>query len=83
MLNYNDRRFRSVSNTPNGEVSGQTMFHYSQVGEIVTGTYSGGGIVAGQLIAKVLPDGRLDMRYHHLNESGTFMLGQCLSTPKF
>jgi hypothetical protein len=27
-------------------------------------------------------DGALNMRYHHLNKSGGFMLGKCISTPE-
>lgn len=74
--------FRSVANTANGEVGAETRFHYQQSGNIVTATYSGGEIVSGHLIAKVLASGQLDMRYHHLNRGGEFMLGTCLSTPR-
>lgn len=80
--NLEGKVFRSVSNTDNGEVNADTLFHYRQDGDIVTADYSGGGIVAGHLIAKVLADGRMDMRYHHLNADGDFMLGKCLSTPE-
>jgi hypothetical protein len=77
-----DRKvFRSVSNTDNGDVGADTLFHYRQTDDIVTADYSGGSIVVGHLIAKVLADGRLDMRYHHLNDKGDFMLGTCMSTP--
>jgi hypothetical protein len=74
--------FRSIANSANGEVSAATVFHYRQQGDIVTAIYSGGGILHGQLLARVLPSGQLDMRYHHLNASGQFMLGKCLSTPE-
>lgn len=80
--NLDGKVFRSVSNTRNGEVGADTTFQYRQSGSVVTATYSGGTIVSGQLIAKVLPSGQLDMRYHHLNLAGEFMLGQCLSTPE-
>ena len=36
----------------------------------------------GHLIAKVRPDGLLDMRYHHLNDRGELMLWTCRSTPE-
>jgi hypothetical protein len=39
-------------------------------------------VVGGAMIATVLADGRLDMRYHHLNDKGDFMLSTCLSTPE-
>lgn len=81
-INLDGRTFRSVSNTENGEVSTSTIFHYRQAGDVVTADYSGGSIVAGHLIARMLNDGRLDMRYHHLNDKGELMLGTCLSTPE-
>jgi hypothetical protein len=81
-FDFDGKVFRSASNTPNGEVGGDTLFHYRQAGDIVTATYQGGEIVAGHLIAKVLDNGQLDMRYHHLNSKGEFMLGKCLSTPR-
>ena len=42
---------------------------------------AGGAIVKGHLIARVTEDGKLDMRYHHVNTDGEIMLGTCLSTP--
>ena len=80
-FNLDGKVFRSISNTDNGDVGAETLFHYRQTADIVTADYDGGSIVVGHLIAKMLPDGRLDMRYHHLNEKGEFMLGTCLSTP--
>jgi hypothetical protein len=80
--NLDGKIFRPVANTANGEVGAETRFHYQQAGDVVTATYSGGEIVSGHLIAKMLPNGQLDMRYHHLNRAGAFMLGKCLSTPR-
>lgn len=80
--NLDGRIFASVSNTENGEVGADTLFYYRQTGDIVTAEYSGGSIVSGQLLAQVLDNGQLDMRYHHLNSNGEFMLGKCLSTPQ-
>jgi len=28
MINYNDKRFRAIENSPNGEGSGDLVFHY-------------------------------------------------------
>lgn len=82
-VNYNldGKAFRSVSNSGTGEVNAATLFVYRQHGDVVTAEYSGGNIIAGHLIAKVLPNGELDMRYHHLNDRGELMLGTCRSTP--
>jgi hypothetical protein len=82
MIDYHDRHFRSVSNTPNGEVSEKTLFHYRQEGNVVWGTYQGGAVRYGTLLARVEADGHLDMRYQHLNADGIWMTGVCRSTPE-
>jgi len=64
-INYNGKTFKSVSNTDNGEVSAETIFHYSQQGNIVTATYSGGGILAGSLIAVVDEQGDARLKSGH------------------
>jgi len=74
--------FRSIGNSDNGDVDGETRFHYRQSGHLVTATYSGGTVVEGHLIALMLPDGSLDMRYHHVNIRGDLMLGTCRSVPE-
>ncbi|QMW06746.1 n-acetylglutamate synthase [Spirosoma foliorum] len=79
---YNNKTFRSVTNTPNGEVSGDTLFHYHQEGSIVWAEYSGGAIVKGFLIATLRENNCLDMRYQHVNNQGELMTGQCHSTPE-
>ncbi|NNE66729.1 MAG: n-acetylglutamate synthase [Pyrinomonadaceae bacterium] len=82
LLNYNNRIFRSVSNSRTGEVSVETVFRYSQKGTLVRGVYSGGEIVYGTLIARCDENGRLDMRYQHLNKEGELKTGVCVSTPE-
>lgn len=82
MIDYDGRRFRSVSNSPTGEVGAETVFAYHQKGDVVWATYEGGAIRFGTLIAKVDGDGVLDMRYHHVNAAGELMTGVCSSTPE-
>jgi hypothetical protein len=81
-ISYDDRRFRSVSNSDSGEVGAETIFHYHQNGRVVWAEYSGGEVLRGMLIAKVLADDSLDMRYQHMNRSGELMTGVCRSTPE-
>lgn len=80
-ITYDNKRFASVANSENGEVSGDTVFHYHQSGTVVWAEYAGGEIVRGTLIATVSPDGSLDMRYQHVNTKGELMTGICNSTP--
>jgi hypothetical protein len=81
-MNYHEKKFRPISNTENGETSNETLFHYKQVGNILTSEYSGGKIKYGHLIALVDDAGNIDMRYHQVNENGELMTGICTSTPE-
>lgn len=81
-INYHNRIFQSVSNSETGEASSETSFHYRQKDNLVWAEYSGGEIIFGSLIAKVLDDDSLEMRYQHLNKNGELMTGKCLSTPE-
>ena len=81
-IDYDDRRFRAVETTANGEVGDGTVFHYRQRGDVVWATYEGGGVRFGTLVAAVNGAGGLDMRYGHVNASGELMTGECRSTPE-
>lgn len=81
-MHYDNRRFRAVSNSSHGDVTGDTVFHYRQIGDIVWGTYDGGGVRFGTLLATVDDEGRLDMRYQQVAIDGTRKAGRCVSTPE-
>ena len=38
--------------------------------------------MTGHLLAVMDEHGRLDMRYHHLNDQGELMVGRCMSIPE-
>ena len=52
-MNYNNKRFKPVSNSDNGETSEDTLFEYKQKNNILTSTYCGGQIKEGHLIGLV------------------------------
>ena len=81
-MNYNDKKFRPISNTENGETSNETIFHYKQTGNVLTSEYSGGKIKLGHLIGLVDENGNIEMRYHQLNDKGELMTGVCKSKPE-
>jgi hypothetical protein len=80
-FNFDGRRFRACENSATGEVSQATLFDYHQDGNVVWGSYAGGGIRYGQLVALMGENGELDMRYHHVNLAGELMTGVCHSVP--
>lgn len=81
-FNYDNRFFKTVSNTENGETSGETVFHYHQRDGIVWATYQGGEVLFGTLLALIEAGGSLNMRYQQLNNRGEFRTGVCRSTPE-
>ena len=81
-MNYHNKKFRPVSNSENGEVSSEMVFHYQQEGNILTCSYQGKSIKKGQLIGLVDSEGKIDMRYHQINLAGELMTGICHSTPE-
>lgn len=81
-INYNDRSFRPVQNSENGETTSETIFKYKQRGRILTSEYRGGKIQEGHLIGLVDEDGQIEMRYHQVNDKGELMTGICFSIPE-
>jgi hypothetical protein len=81
-INYNNKRFRPIQNSENGETSEETIFVYKQDRNILTSEYSGGQIKKGHLIGLVDEDGNIEMRYHQVNTKGELMTGICFSKPE-
>ncbi|RTQ91671.1 n-acetylglutamate synthase [Lysinibacillus telephonicus] len=81
-MNYNGRKFISIENTSNGEVSSKTLFEYTQDGNIISASYSGGEILKGTLIGIVREDSSLEFRYNHVNVKNEIRGGKCISTPE-
>ena len=81
-VDLDGRRFRAISNSSSGDSDGDTVFEYHQDGAVVWATYAGGGVRFGTLIAAVLDDGRLDMRYHQVAADGAIKSGRCHSVPE-
>ena len=83
MINYNNKQFKAILNSDNGEISAETIFQYKQTDHILTAEYAGGAIIKGQLIGIVDDLGNIEMHYHHLNAKNEFMTGICKSKPTY
>ena len=81
-MNYNNKKFRAIQNSENGEIAEQTIFLYQQNGNILTSSYKGGKIMEGHLIGLVDEKGIITMSYHQINQEGIIMTGTCVSTPE-
>ncbi len=81
-FNLEGKIFASIDNSGNSEIGEETIFLYHQDGNIAWAEYEGGSILKGHLIANILNDSKLDMRYHHITVRGELCFGKCISTPE-
>lgn len=81
-VSFDNRLLVSAVNTANGDCTPETRFHYRQQGDRVWATYGGGRVQFGSLVAIGDADGRLDMRYHHVDSGGRFRAGKSKATPE-
>ncbi len=80
--NLDGLRFRLCATSPGGDVTGDTLFHYRQRGNVVWALYAGGGVQQGTLVATMAPNGTLNVRYHHVSDTGELRAGRSRSTPE-
>ncbi|WP_024769198.1 hypothetical protein [Aquimarina macrocephali] len=81
-IDLNNKKFKTQSNTNNGEVSDETIFRYSQNENIIWANYDGGQIIKGNLIGKLVND-HLEFVYQHINKEYELMTGKCKSYPEY
>ncbi|SPL72306.1 hypothetical protein [Acinetobacter stercoris] len=80
MLNLlNNKVFMSLTNTSNGDVNSATRFYYNQKNGVITATYSGGFVVKGSIVGKMLDDYNFEICYQHLTVAGELKAGLCQS----
>lgn len=79
---YDGRTFGLVENSANGDNRPGVSFQYHQRGNRVWADYQGGDVRFGSLVARVEPNGQLDMRYQHWAPGG-MRTGRCRSTPEW
>ncbi len=82
MINFHNKRFKTIVNTLESDSSPDTIFHYTQEGELVSVRYKGGSILLGTLIGFVTGRGELDMWYQHIITGNEIRIGKCRVTPK-
>ena len=81
-INYDNKKFESISNTENGEVNEETIFHYHQNENYIWAEYSGGKIIKGFLVGYIADDGKLHFHYEHINNERIIRTGKCESEAK-
>lgn len=78
-VDYNNRKFIGTVNYDDGDMTPETVFHYRQRRQAVWGTFEGGRVAFGTLVARLLEDGGLDMLWQYVTEDGRLVSGSCRS----
>lgn len=81
-INYDGKVFIPQSNTENGEVDEETIFHYFQEDNLFWAEYSGGDVLKGHMIGTAEDNGELDFHYQHMNKNKQVRIGKCHSIPQ-
>jgi len=77
-FNLNNKTFSLLENSENGKVNTDTIFEYSQQGNLVTADYYGGTIKYGKIIGHLHED-RMDMLYQCLTIDNELKAGKALA----
>ena len=79
-MNLAGRTFRAVSNSKNGHLNTETEMRFTADNGIVVGTYSGGTIAVGHVLAKRTSATELEMLYHGATSDGIHSAGTAHAT---
>ena len=81
-IDFNAKKFMLIENTQSGEVNTDTVFKFSQKGDLVTADYYGGTIKFGKIIA-CLKNDQLDMLYQCLTNENKLKAGKATTQISF
>ena len=79
-MNLAGKVFRAVSNSENGHLNSETEMRFTADNGVVEGTYSGGTIVAGHVLAKRTSATELEMLYQGATRDGVQSAGTAHAT---
>ena len=75
--NLNNKRFIASQND-HGLSTAETVFHYFQSGEVITGQYRGGQIVEGNFVGKFIAANKIELRFQCLTKSFELLSGKSI-----
>jgi hypothetical protein len=75
-MNLAGLAFKAVANSTNGSLTTETVMRFTSDEPVIVGTYSGGTIVAGHVLAKRITDSEIEMLYQGATTSGQVQAGR-------
>lgn len=77
-MNLNQKSFKALQNSKQGEASDETVFHYHQNQNLIWAEYGGGKIQKGFLVGTIT-ENKLSFNYQHVNAQHKIKTGICNS----
>lgn len=68
--------FRAVTNSKNGSLNAETIMRFASDDPVIVGSYSGGTIIAGHVLAKRLDESEIEMLYQGATTAGQVQAGK-------
>jgi hypothetical protein len=68
--------FKAVANSKNGSLNTETVMRFTSDDPVIVGTYSGGTIVVGHVLAKRLGESEIEMLYQGATIDGQVQAGK-------
>lgn len=68
--------FKAVANSKNGSLNTETVMRFTSDEGVIVGSYSGGAIVIGHVLAKRLTDSEIEMLYQGATTTGQVQAGK-------
>lgn len=74
-MNLDNKKFITTENK-NGLSTNETVFHYFQKGQVITGQYKGGAIQEGFIVGKQTDDSKIELIFQCLTKDGELKVGE-------
>ncbi len=75
-MNIQGKSFKAATNSENGSLDSNTVMHFTSETEVIVGTYGGGTIRTGAVLAKRISENELEMLYQGATTSGLIQAGK-------
>lgn len=79
-MNLNNKKFKLVSNSENGQVDASTIFEYVQTDNKFKGVYSDDQIVYSSIVGIINSPDDIYLTYHCILKDGTINVGDAKAT---
>ncbi len=75
-MNLEGKSFKAYRNSINGSLNSETVMSFTSDGDFISGSYSGGTILEGHVLAKRTSENELEMLYQGATIAGEIQAGK-------